>query len=76
MSMLLKVRCGGGTYMRTLVHDIGIKLGCYGHMTGLLRTEQGGFTLDDCLTILDDKGNRRISLEDVVMAIGHRKGHA
>ncbi|KAJ8660912.1 tRNA pseudouridine(55) synthase [Lichtheimia ornata] len=76
-SMRLKVRCGGGTYMRSLVHDIGIELGCYGHMTGLLRTEQGGFTLDDCLTIIDANGNRCISLEDVIAAIGRRKnGHA
>ena len=62
--------------MRSLIHDIGIELGCYGHMTGLLRTEQGGFTLDDCLSIIDGEGNRCISLKDVVVAIGYRNGHA
>lgn len=32
-----EVICSKGTYIRTLCHDIGEKLGCYGHMTGLNR---------------------------------------
>ena len=48
---LLCVRCGRGTYIRTLCHDIGRALGCGAHMGLLLRTRTGMFTLDDAHTI-------------------------
>ena len=37
----LKVACSKGTYIRTLVEDIGAALGCGAHLTGLRRTEVG-----------------------------------
>lgn len=39
---LLKVKCSKGTYMRTLCHDIGQRLGTLGHMGVLIRTEAKG----------------------------------
>lgn len=45
------VTCSKGTYIRTLCHDIGEKLGCGGCMESLLRTRVGKFTLQDCLTL-------------------------
>ncbi|KAL0091202.1 tRNA pseudouridine synthase B [Phycomyces blakesleeanus] len=48
---MLRVGCGGGTYMRSLVNDLGIALGCYAHMTGLKRTRQGQWTWEDALSI-------------------------
>lgn len=45
------VTCSKGTYIRTLCHDIGEKLGCGGCMESLLRTKAGSFTLKDCLTL-------------------------
>ena len=47
---LLDVTCSKGTYIRTLCHDLGEKLGCGGIMTSLVRTSSGGFTLADCFT--------------------------
>lgn len=44
------VRCSRGTYVRTLAHDIGEKLGCGGHLTELRRTRSGIFTIDAALT--------------------------
>ncbi len=41
----LRVRCSRGTYIRTLCHDIGRKLGCGGLMEELVREESSGFTL-------------------------------
>lgn len=41
----LDVSCSGGTYIRTLCHDIGEKLGCGGSMSSLCRTETGGFPI-------------------------------
>ena len=39
----LEVRCGKGTYVRTLGHDIGQALGCGAYMSALRRTGLGGF---------------------------------
>ena len=50
-SFLIAVRCGRGTYIRTLCHDIGAALGTQGHMSYLLRAKTGMFTLDDAHTI-------------------------
>ena len=41
----MRVRCSKGTYIRTLCHDIGQKLGCGGLMEELVREESSGFTL-------------------------------
>jgi len=45
----LDVQCGGGTYIRSLVRDIGTSLNTYATMTGLERTRQGPFTLENAL---------------------------
>lgn len=47
----LSVTCSKGTYIRTLCHDIGQKLGCGGCMEELLRTRSGQFTLEESLTL-------------------------
>lgn len=44
---LLDVSCSKGTYIRTLCHDIGEKLGCGGCMSALRRTQAGVFSLDN-----------------------------
>ena len=43
----IEVVCGKGTYIRTLCHDLGLRLGCYGHLTGLRRVRCGSFRLAD-----------------------------
>ncbi len=48
---LLEVQCSKGTYIRTLCHDIGVRLGCGGCMSALRRTEAGGFSVADAITI-------------------------
>lgn len=45
------VECSKGTYVRTLCHDIGLKLGCGACMSKLTRTRVGSFTADDSLTL-------------------------
>lgn len=42
----IRVRCSKGTYIRTLCHDIGQKLGCGAVMTSLKRTQSGRFGID------------------------------
>ena len=46
----LRVKCGKGTYIRTLCDDLGKKCGCPAHMRSLLRTKSGAFTLDTAIT--------------------------
>lgn len=43
----LTVTCGKGTYIRTLCHDIGEKLGCFACMKELIRTKTGIFTIEN-----------------------------
>ena len=47
----MSVHCSKGTYIRTLCHDIGQKLGCGGCMEKLLRTKVGIFELADTLKL-------------------------
>ena len=42
-----KVRCGKGTYIRSLAHDFGQVLGCGAYLTALRRTEIGAFKVTD-----------------------------
>lgn len=50
-SFLIAVRCGKGTYIRTLCHDIGRALGTQAHMGYLLRAKTGMFALEDAHTL-------------------------
>jgi tRNA pseudouridine55 synthase len=49
--VFFEVRCSAGTYIRTLSHDIGEKLGCCAHMVSLTRTQVGLFDLERTLTL-------------------------
>lgn len=48
---LLDVECSKGTYIRTLVSDIGAALGCGGTMESLRRAKAGSFALTDCVSL-------------------------
>jgi tRNA pseudouridine55 synthase len=47
--LTLDIRCSKGTYIRSLGHDIGEKLGCGAHLSTLRRIESGSFHIDECL---------------------------
>ena len=49
----MKVHCSKGTYIRTLCHDIGEKLGCGGCMESLIRTRSGIFEIKESVTLWD-----------------------
>lgn len=46
MEVLFTVKCSKGTYVRTICHDLGERLGCGGVMSYLERTENGVFHMD------------------------------
>lgn len=51
--VIMEVSCSKGTYIRTLCHDIGEKLGCGGCMEQLTRTKVGIFHIEDSLKLAD-----------------------
>ena len=53
MLMSIRVRCGKGTYIRSLARDIGEALGSGAYLTALCRTQLGAIRIEDCLTIDD-----------------------
>ncbi len=48
---LLRVNCSGGTYIRTLCHDLGVSLGRPAHMRFLLRTRSCGLDIGDSVML-------------------------
>ena len=47
----IKVDCSKGTYIRTLCDDIGRRLKCFAHMSGLTRTRSGRFDISESYTL-------------------------
>ena len=66
----MRVACSKGTYIRTLCHDIGDKLGCGGCMEELVRTRVGRFLLEDSVP-LDTlaKKYKEGSLEEILTPV-------
>ena len=48
---ILRAVCSKGTYIRTLCHDMGERLGCGAVMSGLRRTRAGSFSIAEAVTI-------------------------
>lgn len=44
-----RLSCSSGTYARSIVHDLGQRLGCGAHLFGLRRRQIGHFRLDDAV---------------------------
>lgn len=55
----MEVSCSKGTYIRTLCHDIGEKLGCFGCMESLLRTKVSRFELKSSLKLSEIQKKER-----------------
>lgn len=67
---IYKFKClvSKGTYIRSLIRDIGIKLGTYGCMVSLIRTKQGKFDIENSYTIDEIRDNKfkLLNIEDVL----------
>ena len=66
----LEIDCSKGTYIRTIINDLGEELGTFGVMTALRRTYSQGFDIDRCLTLSQieeaAKGGR---IDDLIIPI-------
>lgn len=47
----LRLVCSAGFYVRTLAHELGIRLGCGGYLASLRRTRVGSFRLDEAVEL-------------------------
>jgi len=48
---ILEISCSKGTYIRSIIHDMGQELKCGAVMTSLVRTTSNGFSLEECITL-------------------------
>ena len=53
----LSVTCSKGTYIRSLGHDLGLKLGCGAYLIKLRRTRSGNFQIDQSLSLSEIENN-------------------
>lgn len=49
--LMLDVDCSAGTYIRSLAHDLGEKLGAGAHLAGLRRTRAGPFGIEEAIVL-------------------------
>ena len=61
-----RVACTKGTYIRSLAHDLGEKLGCGAHLTTLRRTASGKFDVAQALTL---KAVLKLTLSELEMKV-------
>ncbi len=74
----ITVECSKGTYIRSLISDIGEALGCGAVMTSLRRIKANGVTVDRCYTLeelseMKEKGNIADSVHGVDTFISYDK---
>lgn len=65
----LFVKCSAGTYIRTLVHDLGQILGSGAHLNALRRVGACGFDLNDAVALEDVDAGSLKPIEDAVRAL-------
>ena len=65
----LEVRCGKGTYIRSLARDLGERLGCGGFVQVLRRTRVGPFRAEDAVPLDADAATARARLLPLVLAV-------
>lgn len=74
----LKIKCSKGTYVRTLIDDIGDTLGSFGVMTSLVRINACGYSIDDAISLekareMTDFKDYIIDTESLFMTYGYVK---
>lgn len=69
----LDIVCTAGTYVRTLIHDIGERLGCGAHMSRLRRIEASGFREQDAVALDSLSGDHLRPPVEIVRALPQKK---
>lgn len=45
----LRITCSKGTYVRSIAHDLGKLVGCGAHLSALVRTRSGAYSISECV---------------------------
>jgi tRNA pseudouridine55 synthase len=61
--MTFHVVCSPGTYVRSLAHDVGIRLGCGAHLTALRRTRSGDFRIENATRLDELSGENLVPMD-------------
>ncbi len=58
--VVFEAKCSSGTYVRSLAHDLGQRLGCGAHLDALRRTSVGPYALADAVSLaaLEEPGGK------------------
>lgn len=72
-SYKVRVACSSGTYIRTLIADIAVKLGNLGVMTSLVRTRVGQMYLEDAISIDQLKNNELKFVDPEIVLEAYKK---
>ena len=75
-TVTLKVDCSAGFYVRSLAHDLGVRLGTGAHLAGLRRTRSGDFTLGDSVALDAVDRDRDGAMAGFVPLAGMLRGFA
>jgi len=72
----LEIECSKGTYIRSLAHDLGERLGCGAYMKNLVRTGYGVFGIDKAISLMQleeavQQGNIALYLHPIDGVLGH-----
>lgn len=70
-TVTIEVDCSKGTYIRTLISDIGEQLGCGAHLIALRRLCSGVFPIEECRTLeqiqqLEEPSSALLSLDEAL----------
>ena len=69
-TVTLRVRCSKGTYIRSLLRDMGDFLGCGACMKSLIRTRAGAFSIETALTLEEvERGRDAGRLTELIQPI-------
>ena len=69
-TVTLRVRCSKGTYIRSLLRDMGESLGCGACMQSLVRTQAGAFSIETALTLDEvERARDEGSLSEIILPI-------
>lgn len=71
-SLKIEVSCSTGTYIRTLAHDIGQKLGCGAYCEELERTRIGEYKLEDASSIIPNPKGEGSLFDELKQVINNK----
>ena len=68
----IQVECSSGTYVRTLISDLGEALGCGAVMTELRRTKANGFEIENAVTLEQlEEAVKSGSISELLIPVDH-----